>query len=210
MRVFNRFCAGCVGLASVLLQFGAVGAIEPVTEDYVMRFAQDASFIVVIEYVDSTSSKIEGQRTFHRDQPFQAGQGVTIDLGAMSLNLYGLSACPSDASIDVASYTGPCSGMVTHYINSQLSLSPLVVCRVFTKYAEDALQDASCDHVFAALGERVLLNFDAVLVQVGAVTLTRGENGAPFRPDLVADEDLAKGKQTGLWNPAAVHLAGLK
>ncbi|WP_370169266.1 hypothetical protein [Sinorhizobium fredii] len=182
--------------------------MQPPDEEYLTRFKRDVPFLGVIEYVDKSYQKVIGQRTFRSQKPFTAGAGPTIELQGITLNLYGLSACPTSKNISVYIYNGPCSGAAPQYLNTELSLSPVLLCRVFESAANKRVQDATCFTLYKVLETEIVHNLEDALLKVGAVTLTRDKEGKPLRPDLIAAEEHAKRKQTLLWNPAALEVIG--
>ena len=177
-------------------------------EDYIKRFQRDAPFLAVIEYVDKNYRQVVGQRTFRSQRFFRAGAGATIELQGITLNLYGLSACQSNQNISVYIYNGPCSSAAAQYINTELSLSPILLCRVFESFADKRVQDATCFTLYTVLETEIVHNLEEAILKVGAVKLTRDEKGKPLRPELSAAEQYAKEKQTLLWNPAAASATG--
>jgi hypothetical protein len=186
----------------------AAGVEEP-SKNYLKRFSIEAPFTAIIEYVDDSYSKVEGQRIFKSDKPFSAGQGPLIALTGVSINLYGVSACPSNSPIQVFVYEGPCSGALPQYINTELSLSPIILCRAFMKYADEPVQDASCFSLFSVGDTSIVHNVEHALLKIGAGFLTRDKDGKALRPDLQDAENYAREKQTLLWNEGAKQAMGL-
>lgn len=197
---------------AIFLVFGCGPAsaetMQPPTEDYLRRFKRDAPFLAVIEYVDKDYQRVIGQRTFRSQKPFGAGDGVTIPLQGLTLNLYGLSACQSDQVISVYIYRGPCSQAGQQYLGTELKLSPLLLCRVFVSQANKPVQDATCFTLYKVLDAEIVHNVEAAILKVGAVKLSRDTDGKPLRPDLLAAEDYAREKQTLLWNPELAKMPG--
>ncbi len=193
---------GCMGHSA----FAA--SVEEPSKAYLKRFPIEAPFTVIIEYVDEAYSKIEGQRIFKSDKPFAAGQGSLIKLTGISLNLYGLSACPSDKPIAAFVYEGPCSGALPRYIDTELSLSPIVLCRSFLKYANDPVQDATCYSLYTVGETAIVHNVEAALLEIGAGVLTRDKDGKALRPDLTEAEAHARAKKTLLWSDEAKGAMG--
>ncbi|GGB09332.1 hypothetical protein GCM10011491_41640 [Brucella endophytica] len=181
----------------------------PPDDAYFERFKRDAPFVAVIEYVDAGYTRVTGQRTFRSQKPFKAGAGATIQLQGMNLNLYGLSACPSKRDISVYVYSGPCDQAAPQYINTELSLSPMLLCRVFESQADKPLQDATCFTLYRVLDTEIIHNLEDAVLRVGAVMLTRDKEGRPLRPDLETSEQFAREKQTLLWNPSAAAALGI-
>lgn len=196
-------------LAFVLASSAAAFALDEPDKAYLRRFTINDNFTAIIEYVDKTGKAIESQRTFSSPTPFKAGAGPTVALQGITINLFGLSACKSPDPIQVYIYDGPCNEAVTQYANTELSLSPILICRAYAKYAKEPVQDATCWNLYAVADISIVHSFEGALLRTGAATLTRDDKGQPLRPDLVEDEDYAKGKQTLLWNPAAAAVTGL-
>ena len=186
----------------------AAETLDDPAKSYLNRFAVESPFTGIIEYVSDDYSRVEGQRIFSSAQPFASGGGATIKFGGITVNLYGVSACPSDAPIQVFIYQGPCNGALPQYIDTELSLSPIVICRAFKKYAELAVQDATCWSLYTVGDAAIVHNVEEALLKVGAGIATRRDDGSLLRPDLADAEMFARKKESLLWNPAAAAALG--
>lgn len=197
-----------VGLVALVPQNAAAQSITEPTKYYLRRFTIEAPFTAIIEYVDADYSKVEGQRIFKSQKPFAPKGAALIGLQGVDLNLYGLSACPSDASIEAYIYSGKCSGALPTYLKTELSLSPIILCRVFMKYAEEPVQDATCWNLFSMGDVGIIHNTEGALLETGAGFLTRDKDGKILRPDLVRHENYAREKKTLIWSDNAKAAMG--
>jgi|GEM_PF-5058149 len=179
----------------------AAAQVPPITENYLKSLSVEEHYQAIIEYVDEGG--IIGRRSFTSDQPFQSGAGISISLTGIELDLYGLSACPSDVIINVYIYDGPCSAAASQYLETELSFSSLVLCRVASSQAEQPRQWASCYALKQMLGVEISQNLEEILLMTGAAYLTRDDAGQPLRKDLIAAEQHARDKQTLIWAPEA-------
>lgn len=192
-----------VGLTTMSPQIATAESIKEPTKEYLGRFTIEAPFTAILEYVDDEYSKVEGQRIFKSSKPFASGGSALIRLKGIFLNLYGLSACPSDASIEVYIYSGKCSDALPTYLQTELSMSPILICRVFMKYANEKIQDATCWTLFSMGDVGVVHNTEGALLETGAGFLTRDKDGKVLRPDLIPHENHARAKGTLIWSDNA-------
>lgn len=199
-----------VGLVAISPQIVAAQSIDDPTKEYLRRFTIEAPFTAIVEYVDSSYSKVEGQRVFKSNKPFAPAGAATISLQGVKLNLYGLSPCPSDASIEAYIYSGKCSAALPTYLRTELNLSPVIICRVFMKYANEPVQDATCWNLFSMGDVGVVHNTEGALLETGAGFLTRDKDGNVLRPDLVQYENYARQKRTLIWSDNAKAAMGIK
>jgi len=199
LPIFKFACASTLMLACTL--DATTAQVPPVTENYLKSLSTSEHYQAIIEYVDG--DKIIGRRSFTSEQPFHSGAGVSISLTGIELNLYGLSACPSDVIINAYIYDGPCSAAASQYLETELSFSSLLLCRVASSQAEQPRQWASCYALQQMLGVEITQNLEEILLMTGAAYLTRDEAGQPLRKDLIAAEQHARDKQTLIWAPEA-------
>jgi len=197
--ISKRTCLSALAFACTLGT--AAAQVPPITENYLKSLSVEGYYQAIIEYVDE--SGITGRRTFTSEQPFQSSAGVSISLTGIELDLYGLSACPSDVIINVYIYDGPCSAAASQYLETELSFSSLVLCRVASSQAEQPRQWASCYALKQMLGVEINQNLEEILLMTGAAYLTRDDAGQPLRKDLIAAEQHAREKQTLIWAPEA-------
>jgi len=199
LPIFKFACASTLTLACTIGT--AAAQVPPITENYLKSLSNADHYLAIIEYVDENG--ITGRRTFESDQPFKSGAGVSISLTGIELNLYGISACPSDVIINVYIYDGPCSAAASQYLETELSFSSLLLCRVASSQAKQPRQWASCHALKQMLGVEISQNLEEILLLTGAAYLTRDEAGQPLRKDLIAAEQHAREKQTLIWAPEA-------
>ena len=197
-----------VGFLACSPEVTAAQSINEPTKEYLRRFTITAPFTAIIEYVDKNYSKVEGQRVFNSMKPFAPAGGATIGLQGVKLNLYGLSPCPSDATIEAFIYSGKCSAALPTYIRTELNLSPILICRVFMKYANEPVQDATCWNLFSMGDVGVVHNTEGALLETGAAFLTRDKDGIVLRPDLIGHENYARQKGTLIWSHGAKRAMG--
>lgn len=182
--------------------------LDDPTKFYLKRFALESPFTAIVEYVSDDYARVEGQRIFRGKAPFKSAGSATIDLGSLTLNLFGVSACGSDVPIQVFIYQGPCSAALPQYIETELSLSPILICRAFKKYADLPMQDATCWSLYTVGTAAIVHNVEEALLKVGAGLATRREDGTLLRPELADAENFAREKSSLLWNPAAAAAGG--
>ena len=199
-----------VGFSAFLPYIAAAQSLDDPNKEYLRRFTITAPFTAIIEYVDNNYSKVEGQRVFKGNKPFAPSGAATIGLQGVKLNLYGLSPCPSDAAIEAYIYSGKCSAALPTYLRTELSLSPILICRVFMKYANEPTQDATCWNLFSVGDVGVIHNTESALLETGAGFLTRDEDGNILRPDLIEFENYARKKGTLIWSESAKQAMGFK
>ena len=94
------------------------------------------------------------------------------------------------------------------YIDTELSLSPILLCRSFLKYANEPVQDATCYSLYTVGDTAIVHNVEAALLEIGAGFLTKDKNGKPLRPDLIDAEAKARAKKTLLWSDQAKSAMG--
>jgi len=199
LPIIGFACASTLTLTCTL--GAAIAQVPPITENYLKFLSTADHYQAIIEYVDE--NRIIGRRSFTSDQPFKSGQSVSISLTGIELDLYGISTCPSDVIINVYIYDGPCSAAASQYLETELSFSSLVLCRVASSQAEQPRQWASCYALKQMLGVEISQNLEEILLMTGAAYLTRDDAGQPLRKDLIAAEQHARDKQTLIWAPEA-------
>lgn len=199
----------CLMTAALAFAATSAYALDDPDKAYLRRFTITEPFTAIIEYVDDTGQNIVGQRTFASATSFTSTPTAGISLTGITLNLYGLQVCQSSEPIQVYIYHGPCNGAAQQYMDQEMEQSPIIICRVFMKYAKEQHQDATCWTLYTVADIAIVHNFEDALVRVGAVTLARDDKGNALRPDLEDAEQYAKDKESLLWNPNAASVANL-
>ncbi len=172
-------------------------------QSYLSRYQGRHAHVAVVEYVDASGARVEGQRTFTAEKPFRAGQGPTIALAGLTLRLHGIEACPTDRVIEVAVYVGPCSGALTEYLNGELKAAPIILCRAFATEQQKPVQDVTCWNRYRLGPVDIVNHTESALLETGAARLTRNKNGQAVRPELEPAEAKARAKGSIIWNPRA-------
>ncbi|WP_341487113.1 hypothetical protein [Pararhizobium sp. A13] len=177
-------------------QAWAGGAVD---RAYVKSLAAPGKVVLVVEYYDP-AGKIVDRMGFASPSGFRAKSPVDIAVDAeVGLHLYGLEPCRGEMVNQKEGFAGGCGDYAREQLDIMLKAAKVIFCRAFLTERNAPLQDATCFGYYNYPGTLDTVdNFEEQLVSLGALRLSRKQDGTLMRPDLEDAERIGRGG-FGMW-----------
>lgn len=174
----------------------AGGAVDPA---YVKSLAAPGKAILVVEYYDP-AGKAVARKGFASPSGFRAKSPVDIAVDAdVGLHLYGLEPCRGEMVNRKEGFAGSCGDYAREQLDIMLKAAKVIFCRVFLTERDAPLQDATCFGYYNYPGTlNTVDNLEEQLVSLGALRLSKKQDGTLMRPDLADAERIGRGG-FGMW-----------
>ncbi len=174
----------------------AGGAVDPA---YVKSLAAPGKAVLVVEYYDP-AGKVVGRKGFASPSGFRAKSPVDIAVDAgVGLHLYGLEPCRGEMVNQREGFAGSCGDFARQELDIMLKAAKVIFCRAFLTERNAPLQDATCFGYYNYPGTLDAVdNLEEELVSLGALRLSKKQDGALMRPDLADAERIGRAG-FGMW-----------
>lgn len=174
----------------------AGGAVDPA---YVKSLAAPGKVVLVIEYYDP-AGKVVDRKGFASPSGFRAKSPVDIAVDAgVDLHLYGLEPCRGEMVNHRDGFAGSCGDYAREELDIVLKAAKVIFCRAFLTERNAPLQDATCFGYYYYPGTLdTVENLEEQLVSLGALRLSKKQDGTLMRPDLADAERIGRGG-FGMW-----------
>lgn len=177
-------------------------ALDAPTVDYMRSLQKPDRTVLVMEYIDPRLRAATERVGLSSKERFHPTSGDTFRISdELSIQLDGITACPSDVPIQYDDYQGTCAGLAAEGLDIQLRRASVVICRAFEEQKDLPVQRATCYtyiHIPDALEAVDMV--EEMLVEGGWVFATRNEDGTYVRPELAAAEQRAVTYGLALWS----------
>jgi hypothetical protein len=178
---------------------GAQSLSDPTLAD-LERLRPASGAVVVLEFYNQNKHKVD-QTALPAPNRSRPGVGASIAVpGHPSINLWGISPCSHERTLEEVNFNGPCNAYVAHGLSKILASGPVVLCRAFADQRGRPTVDASCFMLTTYASLYTVTKIEEFLISGGYAQLVRDAAGKALRPDLEDDERIAKGFGRGLWS----------
>lgn len=174
----------------------AEGKVDPA---YVKSLAAPGKSVLVVEYYDP-GGKIVDRKGFASATGFEVRSPVDIAVDAKTtLRLYGLQPCTGDMVNQKEGFAGTCSDYARQQLHTLVRAARVVFCRAFLTERNAVTQDVTCFGYYNYPGSLDAIdNIEEQLVSLGALRLSKKQDGSFLRPDLEPAEKIGRGG-FGMW-----------
>jgi len=187
-----------LALPAVLVAAHALGG-GTVDRAYVKSLAAPGKAALVIEYYDP-AGKVVDRKGFASPSGFHAKSPVDVEVDAkVGLHLYGLEPCWGEMVNQKEGFAGKCGDYARQQLEVLLNSAEVIFCRAFLTERDAPLQDATCFGYYNYPGSLDTVdNLEEQLVSLGALRLSKKQDGSLMRPDLAGAEKIGRGG-FGMW-----------
>lgn len=199
-RAVTHFVGSRTILALPAVLFAAhVWAGGAIDQAYVKSLAAPGKTVLVVEYYDP-EGKVVDRRGFASPSGFHADSPVDIAVDSeVGLHLYGLEPCQGEMVNQKEGFAGRCSDYAREQFDILLKSAKVIFCRAFLTERNAPLQDATCFGYYKYPGSLDTVdNLEEQLVSLGALRLSKKQDGTLMRPDLADAEKTGRGG-FGMW-----------
>lgn len=174
----------------------AGGAID---QAYVKSLAAPGKTVLVVEYYDP-AGKVVDRKGFASPSGFRAKSPVDIAVDTeVGLHIYGLEPCRGEMVNQKEGFAGRCGDYAREQLDILLKSAKVIFCRAFLTERNAPLQDATCFGYYNYPGSLDTIdNLEEQLVSLGALRLSKKQDGTLMRPDLADAEKTGRGG-FGMW-----------
>ncbi|CAN7697082.1 hypothetical protein [Neorhizobium tomejilense] len=183
-------------LLTAAIPAAAGGQVDPA---YLKSLAAPGKSVLVVEYYDP-GGKIVDRKGFASATGFEVRSPVDIAVDAKTtLRLYGLQPCIGDVVNQKEGFVGTCSDYAKQQLQTLVRAAKVVFCRAFLTEKNAVTQDVTCFGYYDYPGSLDAVdNIEEQLVSLGALRLSKKQDGSFLRPDLEPAEKIGRGG-FGMW-----------
>lgn len=186
-------------LVSCVLATQAIAA-PAVDKGYVRSLASPGKTVLVVEYYDG-AGKVVSRKGFATPSGFKAVSPTDFKVDdKTTLHLYGVQPCKGDLVNRQEDYAGTCEDFGVKQLQTMLQSPKVLFCRAFVSEQTAPTQNATCYGYYNYPGAMDSVdNLEEQLLSLGAVRLTKKQDGSFERPDLQEAEQIGVKGNFGMW-----------